>query len=78
MDSSPLFKEIETENSLGRLCVHRYLSVHGGGGLCPGGISVQWGALCRGDPFVRLRAGGTHPTGMHSCFRIKCLCTKFL
>ena len=35
-------------------------SVHRGG-LCPGGF------LCQGDPLVRLRAGGTHPTGMHSC-----------
>ena len=39
-------------------------------GLCP---SVQeglcwWGGLCQEDPPpVRLRAGGTHPTGMHSC-----------
>ena len=34
-----------------------------GGALCPGG-------LCQGDPpvAIRLHAGGTHPTGMHSCF----------
>ena len=31
-----------------------------GGGLCPGG-------LCHGDPPLRQYAGGTHPTGMHSC-----------
>ena len=32
------------------------------GGLCPGG-------LCQGDPptKLRLRAGDTHSTGMHSC-----------
>ena len=31
-------------------------------GLCPGGGSV------RETPSVRLRAGGTHPTGMHSYY----------
>ena len=38
-------------------------------GLCPEGVSVQ-GGLCQGDPpaAVRLCTGGTHPTGMHSCF----------
>ena len=31
------------------------------GSLCPGG-------LCQEDPTaIRLYAGGTHPTGMHSC-----------
>ena len=38
------------------------------GGFCPG-ISVQ-GSLCQGDPPVWLYADGTHPTGMHSCFRL--------
>ena len=32
-----------------------------GGGLCPGR------GLCHGDPPLRQCAGGTHPTGMHSC-----------
>ena len=47
------------------------------GGLCPGG-SLSGGSLSRGvsvwgvsvrDPPVRV--GGTHPTGMHSCFKCK-------
>ena len=42
-------------------------------GLHPGG-SLSRGSLleglCQGDPpSVRLRAGGTHPTGMHSCYK---------
>ena len=44
----------------GGLCWERVLCL---GGLCPRGVS--------GWVFVRgggLRAGGTHPTGMHSCF----------
>ena len=33
-----------------------------------GGVSVHGGGgLCQGDRPVRLRAGGTHPTGTHSC-----------
>ena len=49
----------------------------GVGGLCPGGslsreVSVQGGlctgGLCQGDPHVRLCAGSTHPTEMHSCY----------
>ena len=35
-------------------------------GVSVQGVSVQW--VCQADPPVRLRAGGTHPTGMHSCF----------
>ena len=36
-----------------------------GGGVCPvGSLS--------GKPAIRLRAGGTHPTGMHSCFKKFC------
>ena len=47
------------------------------GGLCPG-VSVQGGSRSvRGDtpdrdPPVRSRAGGTHPTGIHSCFLRLC------
>ena len=59
MDSSPLFKEIETQNSLGRLCFHRYLSAHGGG-LCPVGVSVLGGN--RGPGRVSVR-GGLCPVG---------------
>ena len=35
------------------------------------GESLSWGSLvclCHGDPPFDLRAGGTHPTGIHSCF----------
>ena len=38
------------------------------GGLCPG-ESLSGGSLL-GTPPVR-RVGGTHPTGMHSCFKCK-------
>ena len=43
------------------------------GGLCPGGSLSVWG-VCEREAFsvretpVRLRAGGMHPTGLHSCF----------
>ena len=42
----------------------------GGGSLHPGGLCPGWvclGGLCQGDPptAIRLRAGGTYPTGMH-------------
>ena len=69
-----------------RLCFYTCLwfCSQGGGGLCPGVVSVRGGSLSRGkytlcprgslsrvvsvrDPTVRLHAGGTHPTGMHSC-----------
>ena len=50
-------------------------------GLCPGdlcpGVPVQEGSLSKGSlcpwgslsgrPPIRLRVGGRHPTGMHSC-----------
>ena len=32
-----------------------------------GGVSVQ-GGLCQADHPIWLRAGGTHLTGMHSCY----------
>ena len=61
----------------GGLCP-RGVSVQWGsvkGGLCPG-VSVQ-GGICPGvsvmDTPHRLGAGGTHPTGMHSCFPCVCL-----
>ena len=47
------------------------LPVHRGVSICPGGVSVQGESLSGGSlsgrPPVRLCAGGTHPTGMHSC-----------
>ena len=50
-----------------RLCFHRCLSVRGGC-LCPHGwVSVR-GGPCQGNPLspLQLRAGGMHPTGMHT------------
>ena len=44
-----------------RLSLSRGVSVQGG--LCPGGS-------LSGRPPVQLRAGGTHPTGMHSCLSL--------
>ena len=45
------------------------------GGLCPGDISVRevsvQGVSVQKTP-VRLRAGGAHPTAMHSCFLCDC------
>ena len=65
--------------SLRRLCFYRCLSVHGG--ACMVGGHVWQGGVCdRGGAWhacptrnyeIRWygqRAGGTHPTGMHSCF----------
>ena len=52
-----------------------------GGGLCPGGGSVQGWSLSGGisvhgvsarETPVQLRAGGVHPTGMHSSCNIYC------
>ena len=37
-----------------------------GGCMVPGGAWSQGGA--GGDPPMATAAGGTHPTGMHSCF----------
>ena len=39
------------------------------GGLCPG-VSVQGGLSGRPPAAVRLRVGGTHLTGMHSCLSL--------
>ena len=62
--------------------LHPFVILFTGGVFCPGGslskggvVSVR-GGLCPREglcplPRVRLRAGGTHPTGMHSCFQIK-------
>ena len=51
----------------------KWVSVQGG--LCPKGASVQGGGslsiegALSGKLTKRLRAAGTHPTGMHSCYR---------
>ena len=41
------------------------------GGLLPGGC-LLWGCLlpggCGDPPEMATAAGGTHPTGMHSCY----------
>ena len=53
-----------------RLCFHRCLPVHNGGGVSvsvQGGGSLARGVSVREIPTIRLRAGGTHPTGMNSC-----------
>ena len=53
--------------------------VHGLGGACsggcmvpggsgPGGCMVQGGTWQRTPPPTATAVGGTHPTGMHSCF----------
>ena len=61
---------------LSRGSLPRGVSVQGG--LCPGGSlsrgSLSMGGLCPwGVSVVRSRAGGTHPTGMHSsCYRRNC------
>ena len=44
-----------------------------GGGLLPGGLPGPGGVsapggMPGGDPPTATAAGGTHPTGMHSCF----------
>ena len=42
-----------------------------GGCLVPGGVwsrEVGWWGVPGGDPWTAAAAGGTHPTGMHSCF----------
>ena len=42
-------------------------------------VYVQGGCLCQGvPPRVRLRAGGTHPTGMFSCYRPQRSCGKVM
>ena len=44
--------------------------VHGpeGGCMVPGGCSCSWGPP-GGDTPSATAAGGTHPTGMHSCYK---------
>ena len=57
------------KRSLRRLCFYRCLSVQRGGVLHPGGSpSVGGFSICGGggSPSGQC-AGGTHPTGMHSC-----------
>ena len=47
------------------------LSIGGrGGGLCPGEGSLYGGLSPAVHLVAATAAGGTHPTGMHSCFGI--------
>ena len=51
------------------------MSVRGalsGGSLSKGGLGLSGGTPPDRDPPVRSRAGGTHPTGIHSCFLRLC------
>ena len=69
------------KQSLRRLCFHVCLSFHGGrawrgrgqGGMrrrghawVVGGVHAKEGGCVAGE--TATAAGGTHPTGMHSCF----------
>ena len=72
---------------LRRLCFYRRVSVHGGGVWSgPGGGCLLLvgapapGGVCSGGVCSALRqhpgetataADGTHPTGMHSCFKMR-------
>ena len=53
----------------------RGVSVQGEDGLCPGGMPLSGRPP---PPRVRLRAGGTHPTGMFSCYRPQRSCGKVM
>ena len=39
-----------------------------GGGVCSGGVPAPGGVPGGDPPGTATAAGGTHPTGMHSCF----------
>ena len=61
---------------MGGVCLVRGVPGPGGGGLLWGGA---WSGGCLvmgrlgvpgGDPPMATAAGGTHPTGMHSCFNL--------
>ena len=47
-------------------------------GVCPGGCLPE--GICPGRhtllPKTAIEAGGTHPTGMHSCFLMKLFANK--
>ena len=54
----------------GGLCPSMHHRSHDWEGLCPRGVSVQGGSLLGRPPGQRPSPpGGTHPTGMHSCFQ---------
>ena len=63
------------KRSLRRLCFYTCVSVHRGDGLVPGDGCGAWsrggvpgpGRVCGDAPVTATAAGGTHPTGMHSC-----------
>ena len=44
----------------------------GGGCLVPGGCLLPGGVLGGDPPRTATAAGGTHPTGMHSCLPYFC------
>ena len=60
---------ITARNEVGaRLCLCVCDSVHRGGVLSRGGWSGPGGMPGGEPPGTATAAGGTHPTGMHSCF----------
>ena len=50
------------------------LACNGAGGVCPGGVcpgdGLSGGGVYHPLPKTATEAGGTHPTGMHSCLRV--------
>ena len=49
-------------------CITGHMPSIRGGGLHPGGSAYGGGGLGWADPPGTRKAGGTHPTGMLSCF----------
>ena len=62
-----------TKLGQGYVFTHVCDSVYRGGGLLPGGVPGPGGGVCsqggevETPPVTVTAAGGTHPTGMHSC-----------
>ena len=50
----------------GGVCCRGYAP--GGGCLVHGGVPGPGGGVCGDPPVTATAAGGTHPTGMHSCY----------
>ena len=72
---SPCFVSLPPTTKLGQGYIFTGIcdSVHGGGclvrgGLLPGGAGLLLGVPGGDPPGTATAAGGTHPTGMHSCF----------
>ena len=40
------------------------------GAVCSGGVCLVPGGACGDPPGTATAAGGTHPTGMHSCLLV--------